>query len=521
MTMATVSSANAQQTTAPPLRTGLLDRLEELWRRCSAGYSFLDDGGTKEKSRRTALKLLVLSGIALLGLLWGSAVAVIDVNALYLCVSLIGCVAILIDFRIGVVLLILLMPISRSSVFPHAMFGITGLNPVNLLLVGTFGLWLFHGLSDGSIRRFLPRPLLWLYIVPMVIAGAVGYRHYGEIAPGFFMYGLLEFDSPAGYFRDRVIKPLFLVVFALLVGAAVSRSAKPEKFLTPMLIAIWLMGTMTMVFVVRSGIGINELSSALKRDFLTSLIGMHANELGRLYAVTYALLLFTWAEAKGTGLRFSLLASMGMIVGALVLTFSRSAFLAFIIVNLLFVIWRLNARTMLLFGFLAVGGLFILPGAVFERMTYGFGNGLDAISAGRIDSIWLPLLPEFLKHPILGNGLGSILWSDLMREKGGVVVPGVTHPHSAYLQAILDMGIVGLVLICAYFTHVWKGFRRLSVDPALSPTMHGFYQGAAAGLLSFLIVGVSDSSFLPKGEQVFLWLAIGMMYGQLSKGQAK
>jgi len=110
MTMDTVSSANAQQTAAP-FRAGLLDRLEELWRGWCAGYSFLDDGGAEEKSRRTTLKLVVVSGIALLGAVWGFAVAVVDVNALYLCVSMIGCVAILVDFRVGVVLLILLMQI--------------------------------------------------------------------------------------------------------------------------------------------------------------------------------------------------------------------------------------------------------------------------------------------------------------------------------------------------------------------------------------------------------------------------
>ena len=521
MTIATVSSANAQQPAAP-LRAGLPYRLGELWRRWCAAFSFLDDGSAEEKSRRSARnKMFVLSGIALFGAVWGSAVAVADVNALYLCVSMIGCIAILIDFRVGVVLLILLMPISRSYVFPHAMFGVTGLNPVNLLLVGTFGLWLFHGLYDGSIRRFLPRPLLWLYIVPLVIAGAIGSRHFKEIVPGFYMFGFLEFDSPAGYIRDRVVKPLFLVIFALLVGAAVSRSEKPEKFLAATLISIWLMGAMIVVIVILSGIGVNQLASAGSRDFLTPLIGMHANELGRLYAVAYALLLFTWAEAKDAGLRLSLLASIGLIVGALLLTFSRSAFLVFILVNLLFVISRLNAKTLIVFGVLAVGALFILPGAVYDRMTHGFGGGLDAISAGRIESIWLPLLPEVVRHPIFGNGLGSMLWSDVMREQGGVIVSGVTHPHNAYLEAVLDMGIVGLILLCAYFTHVWRGFRRLGVDPALSPTMRGFYQGAAAGLLSFLIAGVTDSSLMPKAEQAFLWLAIGMMYGHLSKSRAK
>jgi O-antigen ligase len=92
-----------------------------------------------------------------------------------------------------------------------------------------------------------------------------------------------------------------------------------------------------------------------------------------------------------------------------------------------------------------------------------------------------------------------------------------THPHNAYLQALLDMGIVGLVLLCAYFVHVWRGFRALSVSPDLTPTLRGFYLGAAAGLVGFLIAAVADGSLAPRPEQAFLWLAIGMMYGQRSK----
>jgi O-antigen ligase len=105
-----------------------------------------------------------------------------------------------------------------------------------------------------------------------------------------------------------------------------------------------------------------------------------------------------------------------------------------------------------------------------------------------------------------------------MRRGAGVTIAAVGHPHNAYLQALLDMGIVGLVLVCAYFVHVWKGFRALSVDPALSPIMRGFYLGAAAGLASLLISYVTDSSLMPRPEQVFLWLAIGMMYGQRTRG---
>ena len=136
------------------------------------GNASVQDAGAR---RAGAFTLWVFAAIALLGVFCGFVVAVAGLNGVYLCVALIGCTFILRDFRIGVVLLILLMPISSSRFFPHAVLGITGLNPLNLLLVETLGSYLFRSLSDRSLSRFMPRPLLWLYIVPILVAGALYY----------------------------------------------------------------------------------------------------------------------------------------------------------------------------------------------------------------------------------------------------------------------------------------------------------------------------------------------------------
>jgi hypothetical protein len=42
-----------------------------------------------------------------------------------------------------------------------------------------------------------------------------------------------------------------------------------------------------------------------------------------------------------------------------------------------------------------------------------------------------------------------------------------------------------------------------------------------AGLLSILVSSVTDGSLTPRPEQAFLWLAIGMMYGQSNKRPAR
>jgi O-antigen ligase len=486
----------------------------------AVGYPASRQPGIDSSLMGTGLPLVL--GFMLLAVIAGAVVALTEANALYLTLAVIGCLFILFDFRIGVVLLVLLLPISRSAIFPHAMMGITGLNPLNVLLVATLGSYLLHSLTDGSLRRFLPAPLLWLYIVPIVLAGIVASRHIGEIAPYLLMSDGIDLpgrwvqppDTATGHLLERLFKPLMLVGFGLLVAAAVARSARPEKFLVPIIVSIWIMCALVIVYVVISGASLGELARSESRTFLTPL-GMHANELGRLYTFAFALLLFTWAERKEQGLKMWLLASMGIVVVALLLTFSRSAFAGLLVVSGLFVLWRLNAKTLIVAAVVTAIALFALPDALYDRATTGFGEGMNAITAGRIEGLWLPLLPDVMRNPLFGNGIGSILWSGAMRTGAGTTIIATTHPHNAYLEALLDMGFVGLAVLCAYFIHVLNRFWRLGKEPAISDTMRGFYQGAAAGLVSMLVMAVVDSSLVPKAEHAFLWLAIGMMYGQV------
>lgn len=481
------------------------DALRHPWQR---GIAALGDDNGASRWAHIAVTFSTIAGIVLLCAFWGFAVVIAELNALIVGLALLACVLVLRDFRIGVVLLIVLMPISASRIFPHEMAGVTGLNPVNLLLVGTLGSYLLHALSKRSAAGFIPRPLLWMYIAPFLVAGALGSRHVGDIALYFVMNDQVNFTNAAGYIRDMVVKPLVFVVFSLLVGAAVARTGDSKKFLAPTIISIWVMGLLVIVYFLLYGRTLGALASGTARTFLSPL-GLHANDLGRIYAFAYALLLFTWAGTKEYGLKLILLASMALVVVALALTFSRAAFAGFILVNALFVLSRRDSMGLVI-GCLVAVAAFFLPDAIYDRVTTGFGAGADAISAGRIDTIWLPLLPDVARSPVYGSGLASILWSEAMRA-GRVQL--VSDPHNAYLKTALDMGLVGLFLVCAYFAHVWKGFRRLSADPDLNPAQRGFYQGAAAGLVTFLIMGVSGSSLTPAAEQSFLWLAIGMMYG--------
>jgi O-antigen ligase len=459
------------------------------------------------------VRALAIAGLAAFGAFWGMLIAVGGAAAAIICVSLIACIICVRDFRAGIVMLVLIMPISQSYVFPHEMFGITGLNPLNLLLVASLGLMVMRTAGDGTIWRFVPRPLLWLYLVPLAIGAALGAPHVNEIPSIFRETDMIFFTNAFGYVRDMLLKPWTFVLYALLVSVAVSRSRQPERFIIPMLISVALMAGVVLIFTAMAGVSISSLAGTYARHFFSAL-GMHANDLGRLYVVAYAMLLFVWDRSPGFGMKALCIAAMGVVTLALLLTFSRGAFLGFILVNLIYLWSRRNQKTLILALVLIPVGLYFTPGAVWDRVTMGWGESNNTVSAGRVDEIWGPLLPELWNSPIWGNGLGAVMWAKPMVLG---LMPAVGHPHNAYLEALYDVGVVGFVLLMAYWIVTWLDFRRLARDERLAAPLQGMFEGAAAGLVSFLVAGFAGSSLSPAPEQAFLWLAVGMMYGVRKK----
>ena len=474
-----------------PLGLRLRDTFERWW--------------SSTRVRQAAL----IAGLVLFGALWGLAVAFSAFGAALLCLSFIACIACLRDFRVGVMLLIMIMPISTSTLFPHAMFGITGLQPLNLLLAATMGIFLMRALGTDMMKGFIPKHLVLLYILPLVAGGIIGMQHVHEIPTYFKSAGMIYFNTQFGYIRDMLLKPLTMVAYGLLVGAAVAYSKRPERFVTPMLISVFVMALMAIGFVILSGFSLAQLAGNLSRHYMSAL-GLHANDLGRLYAVAYALLLFVWDRTEHMPLKTALVLAMGTVTIALLLTFSRGAFLGFVIVNLIYLCSRRTLKTMILAGLIIPTGLLLAPGSFWYRLTTGIGEGWNAITAGRSDEIWAPLMPEILASPPWGNGIGSILWSDaIVYER----IFWVAHPHNAYLEAWLDFGPIGATLLVSFWLYSLYRFWRLSKDERLSPDLRGFFEGSAAGLLSYLIAGVAGSSLVPLPVQSFLWLSLGVMYG--------
>src|SRR5438874_5651930 len=74
------------------------------------------------------------AGLGLFGILFGIGLAIGELDAMVAAITVLACFATLADYRIGAVLLVIMLPVEGSYLFPHSVFGFTGLNPINMVL---------------------------------------------------------------------------------------------------------------------------------------------------------------------------------------------------------------------------------------------------------------------------------------------------------------------------------------------------------------------------------------------------
>ncbi len=453
---------------------------------------------------------LALAGAALLfAAALGAALPFIGLLAPAIVVMAAFSLWVLLDFRAGVGFAIVLMPLSALTFFPHEMMGVRGLNPLNLILFLTTVSYVVHaGLRRWRDPLVPPRLLLW-YVLPIAVAALVGMSSVHLIPPHFEADKLIQFNDGAGYLRDMFLKPQFMVALALLVALAVRHSARPERFLYLMLVSGWVFCCLVGFLLLGSGISLRELASPLARTVLGRL-GMHANEMSLLLNMLYALTLFSIGARAPGAARNVLFVSALVFAVSVLMTFSRGGFLGFILVNLIYFRKRISVRTVIV-ALLVVAGIgpFVLEPLIERALTGVAGADRAAVTAGRLDGIWLPLLPYVLAEPVLPHGIYSILWSTPVRLNR--MLP-VAQPHSAWLGGLMDLGIVGFGFVIAFLLFVRREFVRLS-RLHHTPTLRGLFAGGAALIPLWFVQGLTDDRFTPSFSQSYFWIALGMLIG--------
>jgi O-antigen ligase len=469
------------------------------------GSPLSDARASADHSPRWLIALAVLLALAAgaVSALFGGVQAIIFFAVLAFMVFAVS------DYRAGILIAMVLLPLSASRLVPREIFGITGLNPLNATLaMASFSIlfmWLFQRHRMAVPRS--PTPFA-VYIGAIALAALYGSTQVGLIPPFFRALDVINFDSSAGYLRDVFMKPMLILVTAFLLAVLVRNARHPQRVLLPFFMASLILPLYVIGYLAASGVSLGMLASAESRAVL-SVSGMHANELGLLFNMALALALFTMLGSRGLA-RWALAVTAGVLAVSVLLTFSRGAFVGLMVLAAYFLFTERRFKVLLLGLLLLPGALMLLPQAVVERATTGMQTrNVEAISAGRVDNIWRPLAPEILKSPVVGHGLGSMLWAEPVRN-GSVLKVG--HPHNAYLALLLDLGILGAVLVVWFFWHMRGLFLKLRRQES-DPLWQSFFRGGTACILLLLVQGVTDDRFTPTFAQTYLWLAYGFAIG--------
>ncbi len=437
--------------------------------------------------------------------LFGLAVPMLETIAGIFGATLALAVFVFFDFRIGVVAIMLLYPISVAKLMPS----FSGINPLNLAILGTALSYLVSRLGKPPDYKLFDRNLLLLYLLPFGLASLASAPHAHEII--FLGDDSLPMSTFGGFLIYSFFKPLLLIVMAWLIAATARESKDPRKLLTTFFISTLIPALFVAIYVPLSGVGLGQLVNF--RNFL-SVLGFHANQFAVVLNFSIAVFLFILAESPGKQMRIFLPIGLAIFLTALALTFSRGGYLGLGVTLIAY--FALSRRFWPIFmGLLAIGlAMPFLPDAMIDRVTLGVTHGsYNQLSSGRLETIWEPILPEVMESPLLGHGL-------FYYGRSAVVVSGkalgVLQAHNAYLDLLLDVGIVGLSMIVGFFVTLYRDFKCLAAtDP--DPVFRGFFRGASIGLLATLAQAFFDDRLMPNTPQMFLWMAYGLMLGRHSR----
>ncbi len=424
------------------------------------------------------------------------------------------------NWFIPLCVLIIFDAVMKHDDMPRSLFGIQGLNLWNILLICVFLSWLVSRLSAPA-----PAPgarvskafilLCAAYMGIIVIAAIRGMLDGSSIRSGNEDY---SFDfTPLGFISDYLVNPIKYIVTALLLFEA----ARTRKNLLLAMSAVFGQALLYSVQVVKyippSTLLYAENSS---RNRIQKECGLHANDMALVMVVAFWGMMACLPLWKRLRWWWKLPIAMGapLVAVALALCQSRGGFLAFVCVGLAFGVLRWR-RILLLFPVALVAAAFAFP-SMTSRVLEGVGvtnvagqvtQNLDEISAGRLTNIWPPTIEEIGNAPLFGQGRLTILRTQLFDRILAAEGDVPTHPHNAYLEMLLDSGMVGLLITLMLFVGVpiavFAGWR--SADPLLIAARD---TGLAAAI-GYLVMGVSGQTFFPR-EGVFVVLCgYGIMGG--------
>lgn len=377
------------------------------------------------------------------------------------------------------------------------------LNIMLLLLLVTF--IIFIPFSKQIAKLVFIAVILWIFIITLEFR----LEFYKHLVPKttiskplllFFLTLLISTIASLDFYQSqKVLSERFIIYLAyLFLGYLFTHSKKN--------FAIFVIAAFLSSFIIGLG-GLYSHFHSKGRLFYFFGLSINFSAFLLLYLPLNSLVAFF---AQKRTLKLIAIINVLLLFSCLIWHASRAAALA-ILVSLFTIFFLKNRKLTLSLAIFLIILTFLLPSDVKDRAITTFNPRLwgDRIS------LWGTAIAIFQDFPIFGSGLG--MYERLLytyNSYGGYSESFIhLHAHNTYLEALSEIGLLGLTAFLSIFVLFFKNtFKRLKAS--LNNDVQAVQLGLSGGILATLIFAFS-STIITVGVQdaVLFWFLLGAATG--------
>ena len=347
--------------------------------------------------------------------------------------------------------LILLMAVIEHPDMPTSMLEIQGLNPWNVLLANVLLAWLLNRRKE-ALMWDMPRNICVLLLLYLFVVLFGFFRMIGDV-------GDLGQFTMSQLISEQLINTVKWVIPGLLLFDGARTRARQLMAIMAILVVYILLAVQVVRWMPASAASNGAALSARSLKMIQNEIGYSRVNMSRMLAGGSWALLAVLPLSRRAWHRWAVVAAFLTVAYGQALTGGRMGYVTWAVVGVVMCAMRWR-KWLLLVPVMAIGVVWLLPG-VAERTLQGFG-ATDVAGEAYVDDyevtagrtlVWPHVVEQIGKSPIVGYGRHAMIrtgLTEMLREEYGEG-EAFPHPHNAYLELLLDNGIVGFVVVMPLF----------------------------------------------------------------------
>lgn len=248
---------------------------------------------------------------------------------------------------------------------------------------------------------------------------------------------------------------------------------------------------------------------------LTSITGpfRHYNDFSVYLIIALALFMAILLSGKLRGVfRVSVYLIAGLLIGCLLLTYSRGGWLGFIFASLTLIILSRKFKLLILLAIFVL--TLIFAPVIKQKNIFSFDIETSQIMTENSSTrsivwhdadrfrVWGTAFRMVKENPFLGKGLGTFM--DYFARYEPLLI--VQYAHNCFLQLWAEAGIFSLISFLLFVSSLlWRGIRKFRQNKDF------ILLGLICGMVGFLVHSFFDTDLYSLQISVLFWLILGLI----------